>query len=720
MHTRRAALITYTPLLKVCRTKAPHFLYSINAPGFVRNLTTATERSDYSSFDGDVAENQSEYVSSNGNDRFYGRNLGGIELNHNPNRVYEQTLNGQIGDFSHGKNGENRSDYSYDNQNSRFYGRNLGGVEQNQNPTGVYGQTLNGQIGNFSHGKNGESRSDYSYGNQNSRFYGRNLGGVEQNRNPDRFYGRNSDGYNGNFAAGDVGNGTWNEVQENVSVNGYGNGFNGYGNGGGFGMSPQNHNGIEQQNSRAHFAGQSNYGAPYCGNEDMSRQSDGGGVYHSDAGKYQQSWSASQGDGIVDSHVPNDIRLNGESVEVAEGSKLRSKIDDLDELTKEGKLKEAVELLEVIQNEGLEVDLPRYMRLMKECGENEALSEAKSVHEHLLKSILQLEVKTYNKILEMYSKCGSMDDAFAVFDKMLKRNMTSWDIMISGLAKNGLGEDSIELFTEFKKSGLKPDSQMFLGVFSACGVLCDIIEGMLHFESMMKDYEIVPTMEHYVSIVDMLGSMGCLDEALEFIENLPVEPNIEIWETLMKFCRIHGNTELGDRCADLVHVLDPSRLNDQSKAGLIPINASDIAREKEKKKLNGQNLLDVRSRVHEYRAGDRSFPDKDRVYTLLRGLKEQMKEVGYIPETKFVLHDVDPEVKEEALMAHSERLAAAQGFLNTAARAPMRIMKNLRVCGDCHNAFKIISKIVGREIIARDSKRFHHFRDGSCSCNDYW
>lgn len=97
-----------------------------------------------------------------------------------------------------------------------------------------------------------------------------------------------------------------------------------------------------------------------------------------------------------------------------------------------------------------------------------------------------------------------------------------------------------------------------------------------------------------------------------------------------------------------------------------------------------------------------------------------MKEVGYIPETKFVLHDVDQEVKEEALMAHSERLAAAQGFLTSAARSPLRIIKNLRVCGDCHNAFKIISKIVGREIIARDSKRFHHFRDGSCSCNDYW
>ncbi|RVW54031.1 Pentatricopeptide repeat-containing protein, mitochondrial [Vitis vinifera] len=97
-----------------------------------------------------------------------------------------------------------------------------------------------------------------------------------------------------------------------------------------------------------------------------------------------------------------------------------------------------------------------------------------------------------------------------------------------------------------------------------------------------------------------------------------------------------------------------------------------------------------------------------------------MKEAGYVPETRFVLHDIDQEGKEEALLAHSERLAVAYGLLSSPARSPIRVIKNLRVCGDCHTALKIISKLVGRELIIRDAKRFHHFKDGLCSCRDYW
>ncbi|BFG40922.1 hypothetical protein CerSpe_271960 [Prunus speciosa] len=97
-----------------------------------------------------------------------------------------------------------------------------------------------------------------------------------------------------------------------------------------------------------------------------------------------------------------------------------------------------------------------------------------------------------------------------------------------------------------------------------------------------------------------------------------------------------------------------------------------------------------------------------------------MKEAGYIPETRFVLHDIDQEGKDDALLAHSERLAVAYALLSSPARSSIRVIKNLRVCGDCHNALKIISKIVGRELIMRDAKRFHHLKDGLCSCRDYW
>ncbi|KAI5665502.1 hypothetical protein M9H77_15355 [Catharanthus roseus] len=410
---------------------------------------------------------------------------------------------------------------------------------------------------------------------------------------------------------------------------------------------------------------------------------------------------------------------NSETTANVDSFKLNGTVEELDHFLKEGKLEIVVQVLDLLEKQGIPVDLPRYLSVMKVCGEDKALEEAKSVQKHLMRSVPNLQVSTYNKILEMYSACGSMEDAFSVFDTM-PRNLTSWDVMITGLVKNSEAEAAIELFTEFKELGLKPDGQMYLGIFSACSALCDTIEGMLHFKSMTKDYGIVPSMEHYTSVVDMLGSAGHLDEALEFIEKMPMETSVEVWETLMNVSRVQGNVELGDRCAEIVELLDPSRLNEQSKAGLIPLKASDLVKEKDKKKPDGQSPLEIRSRVHEYRAGDRSHPDHEKLYELLRGLKHQMKEAGYLPETKFVLHDVDQESKEEALLSHSERLAVAKGLLNTPARTTMRVIKNLRVCGDCHNAMKIISKLVGRELIMRDAKRFHHFKDGICSCRDYW
>ncbi|XP_008784430.2 pentatricopeptide repeat-containing protein At4g32450, mitochondrial-like isoform X1 [Phoenix dactylifera] len=429
--------------------------------------------------------------------------------------------------------------------------------------------------------------------------------------------------------------------------------------------------------------------------------------FHSEIG-YSQPMSFSQTrDGLPAS----------DSSETGESGGYKGTIDELDEFCKEGKMKEAVEVLALLEKNGVVVDLHRYLQLIQACGEARSLEEARIVHDHLARTMVHVEVGVHNKILDMYAKCGSMIHAYQLFENMPQRNLTSWDTMIMGLSNNGLGEDAIDLFSEFKQKGLRPDGQMFVTIFAACGILGAVDEGMLHFESMQKDFGISPCMEHYVSIVSMLGSAGYLDEALEFVEQMPVEPSVDVWETLMNLCRVNGNVELGNRCAEIIEQLDSTWLDEQTKIGLLPVKASDLAKEKERKKAN---LLEVRSRVHEYRAGDRSHPEHEKIYAQIKGLAPQMKEAGYVPETRFVLHDIDQESKEEALLYHSERLAVAYGLMTSPARSPIRIIKNLRVCGDCHNAMKIISKLVGRQLIARDAKRFHHFENGVCSCKDYW
>ncbi|XP_021902930.1 pentatricopeptide repeat-containing protein At4g32450, mitochondrial [Carica papaya] len=488
---------------------------------------------------------------------------------------------------------------------------------------------------------------------------------------------------------------------------------------GGSFASESHHSATVGQNGN--FSG--HYDAQYNHNNGVPFEENKNEIHQNCTGVYKENIRNNfQSNPVVQYQISTNPQAEAEGNFEAKTSEIEYSggIEELDEFIKEGKVKEAVKLLALLENKGDVVESVKFLSLINACAEAEALQEARAVHEHVMRSLSPLKVSIYNKILEMYLKCGSSDDAFCVFDKMPERNLTTWDTMIQGLAKNGLGEDAIDIFLRFKKAGLKPDGQMFIGVFSACTVLGDIDEGFLHFESMCKDYDLVPAMEHYVSLVHMLGSTGHLDEAFDFIEKMPVEPTVDVWEALMTLCRVHGNLDLGDRCAELVGQLDPSHLNEQAKAGIVPVKASDLAKEERKKKLASQNPLEIRSRVHEYRAGDTSHPDNDRIYALLRGLREQMKEEGYIPETRFVLHDIDQESKEEALLAHSERLASAQGFLTSPARSPIRVIKNLRVCGDCHNALKIISKIVGRELIMRDAKRFHHFKNGVCSCRDYW
>ncbi|KAG5106398.1 hypothetical protein JHK82_043368 [Glycine max] len=231
-----------------------------------------------------------------------------------------------------------------------------------------------------------------------------------------------------------------------------------------------------------------------------------------------------------------------------------------------------------------------------------------------------------------------------------------------------------------KQAGVPPDGETFELVLAACAQAEAVEEGFLHFES-MKEYGIVPSMEHYLEVINIMGNAGQLKEAEEFIENIP----IEFGELLTRF--------------------DPSK----AVADKLPTPP--------RKKQSDVNMLEEKNRATEYRY---SIPYKEEDHEKLGGLSGQMREAGYVPDTRYVLHDIDEEEKEKALQYHSERLAIAYGLISTPPRTTLRIIKNLRICGDCHNAIKIMSNIVGRELIVRDNKRFHHFKDGKCSCGDYW
>ncbi|XP_071722934.1 pentatricopeptide repeat-containing protein At4g16835, mitochondrial-like [Rutidosis leptorrhynchoides] len=137
-------------------------------------------------------------------------------------------------------------------------------------------------------------------------------------------------------------------------------------------------------------------------------------------------------------------------------------------------------------------------------------------------------------------------------------------------------------------------------------------------------------------------------------------------------------------------------------------------------KMPGYSWLEVGNVVHKFRSGDRIHPDLASIHEKLKELETKMKLAGYVPNLEYALHDVEEELKEQLLLRHSEKLDVVFGLMKVPIGLPIRVFKNLRVCGDCHTAINIISAIERREIIVRDTTRFHHFKDGLCSCGDYW
>eukprot|EP01018_Ginkgo_biloba_P028667 Gb_13405 [translate_table: standard] len=394
-----------------------------------------------------------------------------------------------------------------------------------------------------------------------------------------------------------------------------------------------------------------------------------------------------------------------------------------------GHANKALTLFNEMQRADVKPNHVTVISVLQACADLAALQKGKDIHDYIVKNRLESDLSVRNSLLSMYAKCGSISSALQLFDKMSERDVISWNAMIAGYGMHGLGKDAVAFFHEMQQTGMKPDHITFTHVLCACSHAGLVSEGWQYFDCMSRDYGITPKVEHYACMVDLLGRAGHLDEAQDLIRKMPFEPNAGVWGALLGACRIHSNIDLGLCVAE--RLLDLKSENAGIYILLSNIYAAagrwdDVAKirtmikERGLKKTAGCSLIEVNNKVHAFLVGDRLHPQSKKIYATLEVLNEQMKEAGYVPNTNFVLHDVEEEVKEQMLSSHSEKLAIAFGLINTGPGTPIWITKNLRVCGDCHNASKFISKIVKREIVVRDVNRFHHFKDGLCSCGDYW
>lgn len=367
--------------------------------------------------------------------------------------------------------------------------------------------------------------------------------------------------------------------------------------------------------------------------------------------------------------------------------------------------------------------------VLSSCGQLGTLDSGRWIHTYMENNGIQVNVRVATALIDMYCKCGSMEDARLVFDRINDKDVIAWNSMIMGYAMHGYSQDTLQLFNEMCQTGYQPTDITFIGILSACGHAGLVSQGQDIFSSMKDAYGIEPKIEHYGCMVNLLSRAGHVEEAYELVKNMKIEADPVLWGTLLAACRLHGKIGLGEEIAEFLVNQDLANSgtyillsNIYAAAG----NWEGVARVRSMMKDSGIqkepgcSSIEVSNKIHEFLAGDRKHPKSKEIYMMLEEINGWLKAHGYTPQTDIVLHDLGERQKEQSLEVHSEKLAIAFGLISTQPGTTIKIVKNLRVCMDCHAVTKLISKITGRKIIMRDRNRFHHFVNGSCSCGDYW
>ncbi|XP_057425439.1 pentatricopeptide repeat-containing protein At4g21065-like [Lotus japonicus] len=388
----------------------------------------------------------------------------------------------------------------------------------------------------------------------------------------------------------------------------------------------------------------------------------------------------------------------------------------------------ALKFLNLMRQEGIKLNEFTVAGCLSGCSQITATESGMQLHSVAIKSGLLLDMHVSSALVDMYAKCGSIEDAETIFKGLVTRDTVLWNTMICGFSQHGHGNKALETFQAMKDEGILPDEVTFLGVLSACSHMGLVEEGKRHFNSMSNVYGITPGDEHYACMVGILSRAGRFTEVESFVEEMKLTSNALIWETVLGACAKHGNVELGERAAEelfkLKHETDSTyillsnifaskgRWEDVRKVRAL-MSSQGV------KKEPGCSWLEINNEVHVF-VSDSVHPNMPEIRLKLEELGQRLRLVGYAPQIQHVLHNVPDKEKKEHLSHHSEKLALAFALVSNSHMKTIRIFKNLRICCDCHNFMKLVSVIINKEIVVRDVNRFHHFKGGSCSCQDFW
>lgn len=392
--------------------------------------------------------------------------------------------------------------------------------------------------------------------------------------------------------------------------------------------------------------------------------------------------------------------------------------------TRNNRTLDALTLFDTMQNEehGCKPDDVTCLLLLQACSSLCALEFGSRIHEYIKHQGYYRELNLCNSLVLMYSKCGELKKAYEVFKNIPNKDVVSWTSMIAGFASSGHGKQAIDVFKEMEKAGVPPDEQTFTALLSGCSHSGLINEGKFIFEQMQKDFRVTPNIHHYGCLVDLMGRVGLLEDAYKLIISMSCTPDATIWRTLLGACKVHCHYELGERVIEHLVELKGQEAGDYILLINIYMSSGNWEKVMEIRKLMKEkgiqtspsaSTIEVKGEIHEFRVDDTMHVRIGEVYEKLGEIEKQLKIGGYVEE-------IGGKEKDGRLSCHSEKLAMAFGVLVTPPRTKLRVAKDLRICVDCHNFAKVFSTVYDREVVVRDRTRFHHFREGRCSCNDFW
>ncbi|XP_020523111.1 pentatricopeptide repeat-containing protein At3g29230 [Amborella trichopoda] len=308
--------------------------------------------------------------------------------------------------------------------------------------------------------------------------------------------------------------------------------------------------------------------------------------------------------------------------------------------TERGLIDEASALLDrMVGVEGLRPDEVAVLSLVSACGESGVLGFGRRVHGHINNApALRKSTRVSNALVDMYSKCGCIDEAVKVFESIPNKDTISWNVMLQGLANHGHGRQALGLFARMQDAAnVLPDGVTFVGVLCACARAGLVDEGLRHFTSMQSKHGVAPKVEHYGCMVDLFGRAGLLNEAFETVKTMPFEPNEVVWGSLLGACRTHNNVGLAEKVVDQLIKLEPANAGNYALLSNVYASVGQwqgVARvrlrmkELGAEKTPGRSSIEVDEVVHEFTVGDRSHPKAKRIYKMLHRLSEHVQMAG--------------------------------------------------------------------------------------------